>query len=311
MMNAKQPLKTILLLTGFAVGWAALFLLVNVALGSIQAVVLAAGGLLAATIFTSVIYSRDAEKTIKTIIREDPGLFAAMSVGLWLAFAAQVVNRHTSAPSGADTIFMLSSAPLFAIAIAAARPGFKERITWGTAAGAVTALVGGMMIVANWERPSSFSPFAIFTLEELFLLASAAGLALFAATGRKLTGKYSAEALLTAALWVITPPTLVYGVFAGGGLFSFILKFVGDWLFFSLIGILAFTLPLICLLKVVEKVPVNRALTAVAVMPALVTVLIGVEQGFGFAYLPVPFTWPPILAGITIVIMGVAAVWTT
>ncbi|MFH1737009.1 MAG: EamA family transporter [Actinomycetota bacterium] len=310
-MDKRDVLKTILFLAGFAAGWAALFLLVTVALGRMPSVVIAAGGLLFATILMTAFYARDAERTFRKVIREEPGLFAALAVGLWLAFACQVVNRYSAAPSGADTIFLLSSAPVFAAAITAARPGLKERLTWGSVAGALTALAGGMMIVANWERPSSFAPFAIFRLEELFLLASAAGLALFAVAGRKLTRKYSPAALLTAAFWVITPPTLIYGMLAGGGLYSLILKFAAGWLLLALIGVAALAVPLICLLEAVKKVPVNRALTAVAVMPALITVLIGMEHGFGFAYLPVPFAWAPILAGITIVIMGVAAVWTT
>ncbi len=288
-----------------------MFLLVTVALGSIPSVAIAACGLTAATVFMSVFYSRDAAETAKRVIREDPGLFAALSIGLWLAFAGQVVKRYSAAPSGADTVFLLSSAPIFAAAIAAAQPRLRERLTWGTVAGALTALAGCMMLVANWERPSSFAPFANFRFEELFLLASAAGLAMFAFAGRKLTAKYPPAALLTAALWVITPPTLVYGMLAGGGPYSLGMTFAANWLLLSLIGVGALAVPLVCFLEATKGLPVVRALTAVAVMPVLVTVLIGVEQGFGYAYLPVPFAWAPILAGISLVIMGVAAEWAT
>lgn len=281
------------------------------AVGTTLSGVITAAGLLSAMLFMTAVYAQDAEIAIKKLFREDPGQFTALSVGLWLAFACQTLNRHSAAPSGADTVFFLASAPVFAVAIVAARPWLKDHITWGNAAGAVTALAGAMMIVANWERPSSFSPFVLFRPEEILLLASAAGLALFAVSGRKLTVKYSPGALLTSALWVITPPTLLYVMLAGGGLYSFLSNFANNWFQLIIIGIIALVMPLMCLLQAVKKIPATRAMTAISIMPAMVTILIGAERGFGYAYLPTPFAWAPVLAGITIVVMGVAAVWTT
>jgi drug/metabolite transporter (DMT)-like permease len=308
LINRKGTVKTILLLAGLGVGWSAVYLLVTVALTSMTSVVVAAGAVTFAALFLSVMFSRQAETAINKTFASEPGLMAAFSVGLWLASAGQIVRRYSSAPSGSDTILMLSTAALFALAMAAARPWGEDRPTWGSVVAVLAVLAGSLLIVANWERPSSFNPFMLFPTEELWLLASAAGLALFAAAGRELVKRHSPGGVLTAAFWAAAPPTLIYGLISSGGLRPFLEESRPGIFILVLLGA-AFAVSLVCLLRLLEKTPPRRALAAVAVMPALVTALIIVERAFGYAYLPVPFAPAPIIAGIVVTIAGVAAVW--
>ena len=81
----------------------------------------------------------------------------------WLVMA----NRYTDAPPGSEVVFLTTAAwgALLAVALAF---GTRQRIS--RAGGAVLALAGAAALVANWERPSSFSPFVRFQREELLML---------------------------------------------------------------------------------------------------------------------------------------------
>lgn len=309
-----ENLKSALLFSLFAIGWALLFLLVTVGLRSISSQTIVLGGLAFASVIMALFHGREGLASPWSMFRgflnrlsvdNELKTFLIMAGGLWLAFTFQIIKRYSAAPSGADTIFLLSTAPLFGLAISIWR---KENTGWGQAVGMLTALVGGIMIVANWERPSSFAPFAIFRTEEAFLLVSALGLAMFAVAGKRLLQKYPPPLLLTAALWTVTPPTVILWLLTGGAR-SIGSMTIGVWLLMALIGVVALALPLLCLLDAMKRISSNQALTGVSIMPVLITVLILAERGLGYAYLPTPFVWPPVLTGVAVVGAGVAAVW--
>lgn len=300
----------------FAVGWSLLFLLTTTAIQAGPKISLMMGAVTGATFFTSVFFGREAAAAFVRMFRNflgnltfgsDVGAFWGVAVGVFFAFVFQVIMRYTAAPSGADSVLLLSTAPVFALILGALR---YEKVGWGRVIGIVAALLGSMMIVANWERPSSFAPFAVFPKEETFLLLSAFGLASFALAGKRLVRKYTPTSVVTIAFWFVLPFTAIVWLLAGGPR-TFFSTSGGYWAMSTVIGIALLALPLIWLLDAVKELPATRVLTAVSIMPVLVTLLIGVERGFGFAYLPVPFYWAPIIVGIIISIMGVTAAWLT
>lgn len=95
----------------------------------------------------------------------------AGAAGLALAPWIVMANRYTDAPPGSEVVFFSVAAWGAMLALALAFSA-RERVT--RIGGAVLALVGAAAVVANWERPSSFSPFVRFAREELLMLLAGA-----------------------------------------------------------------------------------------------------------------------------------------
>lgn len=89
-----------------------------------------------------------------------------------------MLNRYTDAPPGSELLFLTTAAwgALLALALAASRRGAATRVT--LVAGALLGLAGAAGIVANWERPSSFSPFFRYQIEESWMVAAGVAVAL-------------------------------------------------------------------------------------------------------------------------------------
>jgi hypothetical protein len=130
----------------------------------------------------------------------------------WLVMA----NRYTDAPPGSEVLFFTTASwgALLALALALASHQRVSRV-----GGAVLALAGAAALVANWERPSSFSPFVRFPAEALAMLLAGvlwAGLILVllaAARRRQLT-----SAAWYAALGGLVCAGILAGVAAGDGM---------------------------------------------------------------------------------------------
>ena len=119
---------------------------------------------------------------------------AGFALAPWLVMA----NRYTDAPPGSEVVFLTTAAWGAMIAVALAF-GSRERIS--RAGGAVLALAGAAALVANWERPSSFSPFVRFQREEsLMLLAGLLFTALVLVLARAATRRALPVTALVAAL---------------------------------------------------------------------------------------------------------------
>jgi hypothetical protein len=90
-----------------------------------------------------------------------------------LGFAAAPLlvasNRYSDAPSGSEVLFLITAGWGLLLAVASLRPGdpVLARI-----AGAIVAAAGVAGVVANWERPSSFSLFVRYRAEEAAILAA-------------------------------------------------------------------------------------------------------------------------------------------
>lgn len=88
---------------------------------------------------------------------------AGFSLAPWIVMA----NRYTDAPPGSEVLFfsVVMWGAMLAIALAVTS---SERVS--RVGGALLAAAGAAALLANWERPSSFSPLVRYAREELFML---------------------------------------------------------------------------------------------------------------------------------------------
>ncbi|MEI8081694.1 MAG: hypothetical protein WCI74_07605, partial [Actinomycetes bacterium] len=93
------------------------------------------------------------------------------ALAFWAAPLIVLSQRASDAPSGADTLFLTTTVwgvlvVLGAYLVAGERPALTG------AAGAVCSAAGAAGLLASWEYPSSFSPFAKFPVREALMLAA-------------------------------------------------------------------------------------------------------------------------------------------
>jgi hypothetical protein len=117
----------------------------------------------------------DLGRRAATLLAERFPAAAGGVAGLFLAPYLVLSHRYSNAPSGTEVIF-LTSACWGAVAATAAgwalwRSGSRVRALV-VQMGSIAALAGSAGMLANWERPSSFSPFVRFVPEQLWMLAA-------------------------------------------------------------------------------------------------------------------------------------------
>lgn len=96
-------------------------------------------------------------------------LVASGALGFGLAPWLVVTHRYSDAPSGSETIFFTTAAWGLLIVLVAWTDA-EERPSGARTMLALLALLGAAGIVADWERPSSFSPLLKFPREEALML---------------------------------------------------------------------------------------------------------------------------------------------
>lgn len=112
----------------------------------------------------------------KALVQGDRRLAAQAAVGGALAFWAApllaLAQRATDAPPGTEVLFLTTSSWAFLVTVAVVVVSSASlRIgSFASIAGATTALAGAAGLLANWERPSSFSPFVRYTEREILML---------------------------------------------------------------------------------------------------------------------------------------------
>lgn len=220
---------------------------------------------------------------------------------LWGAPFFALTMRLTDSPPGAEALWFTTTvwglaAVLAAFAIRAERPS----VTAGAAALASTA--GAAALLANWERPSSFSPFVRAADREVGLLLAAL---LFAA---------AALALVRAIKRLGTRRTLIYatgsaalvglaGVLAAAPSVAAVAR---ESTALALLGLStgAFAVGWV---RASARAGVTRSAPALLLAPVALTGLSVVERATG-SYGPTPIVWPPALAGAALCVAGGAVV---
>jgi drug/metabolite transporter (DMT)-like permease len=225
------------------------------------------------------------------------------ALAFWAAPLLSLSQRGTSAPSGADTLFFTTTlwgvlVVLGAYLLATQRPALTA------AAGAVCSAAGAAGLLASWEYPSSFAPFAKFPVREaLMLLAGvffAAGVLALAEAARSLGARFAATLGLAAATAlgvVFSVPGLPVAVSAG----------VSSWKPGIYLGV-STAIFVVSWLWIAEKVGAARASASLLLIPPAMTALAAYEQLTG-VYGVNPFEMRGVLTGTAIVLIGACVLW--
>jgi drug/metabolite transporter (DMT)-like permease len=233
-------------------------------------------------------------------------LLAGLS-GVTLTYLLPVIKRFGLAPGGSDTVFLMNLAPIFLIPLLLV---FRdEKISLGKGAGVAAAVLGMIAIVANWERPSSFAPFARFFVEEVLVLLSALSFAVFVLAGKRLVEKYSPSVCSALTVWLGT-------IF----LFPLAMRIDGPatfaripsqaWTIILILGIISSALAILLFYDALARVEASKATSFLFLTPIFVTLMIKLEPVFGALTLPSPLFVGPIIVGSFLVVAGVIAIWT-
>jgi drug/metabolite transporter (DMT)-like permease len=221
----------------------------------------------------------------------------------WVAPLLVLSQRGTSAPSGADTLFFTTTvwgllAVLGAYLLAAERPALTA------AAGAVCSAAGAAGLLASWEYPSSFSPFAKFPLREaLMLLAGvlfAAGLLALAEAARRIGARFTATLGLGAAATlgvIFSLPGLPVAASTG----------LSAWRPAIYLGV-STAIFAVSWLWTAERFGAARASASLLLIAPAMTALAAYEQLTG-VYGVNPFEMRGVLTGSAIVFVGAIVLW--
>lgn len=94
-------------------------------------------------------------------------LFALGAGGFALSPLVVASNRMSDAPSGSEVLFLTTAGWAATLSLTAS---LRDRSVWHRLAGSVLTAAGVAGVVANWERPSSFSLFVRYRFEESMML---------------------------------------------------------------------------------------------------------------------------------------------
>jgi drug/metabolite transporter (DMT)-like permease len=240
--------------------------------------------------------------------RDSIGAAAAGAVVFAIAPLAVLALRRTDAPSGSEVLFFTTAA-WGALAVITASLGMR-RPSLMQLAGACAGLLGAATVVANWERPSSFSPFVKFpTLEVGMLLAGVA----FAAGSRYILRLARAHGLRPVLSWAWTgalATSLLAGIIAvlarpsGASQLSGAISQLGVQLAIAglALGVFAATWT-----SSLAKLGLARTASALYLPPVLLTAVATTEGVSRTALGPSPIQWTGALGGCALIAVAVAA----
>jgi hypothetical protein len=213
-----------------------------------------------------------------------------------------MVNRYTDAPPGSEVLFLTTASWGALLAIAVALP-VRERLS--RVGGALLALAGAAALVANWERPSSFSLFVRYLGEELQMLAAGVVwvllvLVLLRAARRGSLGVAALSAALGGVLGAgvlagvgIARGTLSAADFSGGGFWGY-----GIAISFATVGMLV----------ILRSATAEAIAGAYLLVPASVSLILIAEWVIG-PLGPQPMILDAVVAAAVSTLAGVVILW--
>lgn len=219
------------------------------------------------------------------------------------AFAwLELAYRSQWAPSGATALFMLSSVPLW---VAVARLVRREDDAARALLASVFVVLANGVILANWERPSTFMPFTLFPIADIALLAAAAA---WAAGGVEAEERLAGEPVLVRAataglgaawLLVLVPRSVIDIVSSGQG--SSGAGFLAATL---LVGGAALVL---AWHDAIARRGVQAAAFACGVAPAVLSAYVFIERWLGTRHGPIPLVGAAVAVGSALALSAAAA----
>lgn len=251
-----------------------------------------------------------AGRPLRAVASMDPrARLLAAGGGLLLVLGAPAVvasARMTDAPAGSIVVFWTAGGWAAVAAVVAGIPAWRagaRALTWLSLAGGAAVLAGAAGVVADWERPSSFSPLVRFAPQEIALLAAGA----LALVGTLVLLRSARHGSLDGALVCATAAG------AGGALVWWALegmafRALGERPVEIALASLAWGVVCVSLPRVLRLEGPARSGAMLAMAPLLLTALIGVEQLVGVAG-PQPMIVRGVVAGGLVLLTGAAALW--
>lgn len=288
----RTTLEALLLLVGSAVT----FVVTTITMDEVSDVFLLAASALVALVLVSAFNGLPVFKVLTE--RRSMALAALLAGGAAFSLAPLVLlaQRATDAPSGSESLFFSTAVwgACCALLAGRARPHGMLRPV-----GALIALLGTAGTLANWERPSSFSPFVKFPEQEAVMVAAGVLFALGASVLLRATrtlGARSATWLASAGALIVTVPLLVATHLPSGPTLVRLwpqLLILGAALAATQIGWTALSL----------RAGVARAGIVLFLVPLAITGLTWVERLTALRG-PDPILWPAALSGGGITLAG-------
>lgn len=247
--------------------------------------------------------ARAALSSVRTRPRD--ALFAAAGgvAGFWLAPLITLSQRASDAPSGAVVLFLTTA--LWGVIACVTAWGFAPKTTSALAlAAAVASAVGSAAVLANWERPSSFSPFIKYPQQELVIVLAGVAFAVGALALVRASRELDRRAVTLIAIVSAAVVSVVAAVpqlpSVAGDLSRLSSEFV-------LLGLGAYALAW-GWSHVVTTRGVVSASPALLAAPALLTLLSVLERMTG-VYGPNPIQWGGAVPGVVLCIAGATVVY--
>jgi hypothetical protein len=295
---------TLIAAAGVVVGVSATYLLTTVIMDALPDAVTVAGAALVAALVTALV-TRPSPRRVAAAPRN--AVWAAIAGGIacwWAAPLLTLAQRSSDAPSGSETLFFMTSV-VGAACMAAGFVWFRvPRHSLVIPAAAVAGLAAAAGLLASWERPSSFSPFVRFPVQEAWMcvaavLFAAGALSLAWAARRLGSCDAGAIALSAAAAAGVVAAIPSYTTLAGTS--------AEAWTGLFYLG-LALALWSASWVRVVERSGMLSAGSCLLLGPIALTLLAGVERLVA-VYGASPVDWPAAVACAVVLGLAVAAVW--
>ncbi len=263
---------------------------------------MACQGLIGAVVLASIGLGRAGVRGFGEQVKEAWAALGGLPPILLAGFyGLQVAKRYTEGQTGTEILLLLSIAPALVLLLGFPRLG-RER--WLMLAASAVAILGTVAILANWERPSSLSPFALFPFEESLIVAAALCWALLivllARRARELD-VFAAGAVLLAGGSLL----LAVIVLATGGVGAFALSLASLRLVVML-GLFGAALGVYSWLRLLRLSPTPaHSVAAVYAAPVLLSLLILFDQQQGLSG-PNPMIERPVILGSLLIVLALA-----
>ncbi len=286
-------------------GSAAWFVVSTLLIGEVPDSVIMAASLVVAIAFISGFVGSAVPARVKAAGRRETVLAGAAGVLAWyLAPLIVLSQRATDAPSGTETLFFTTAGALLASALAASFFR-RERPTYVQSAAVLMTILGTAALLGNWERPSSFSPFMKFPLQEAIIFGAGGVFALGLIGARRSAGLMG----LRSSLWIgVAAATTLSVVVALPDTMPAAAAYSRTWPQLMLAGVALSTMAT-GLAGFAGSRGVVRATAWMVVTPMALTALTVVERLTG-AFGPAPIVWTGAAGGSVLVVLGLLVLHT-
>ncbi len=241
---------------------------------------------------------------LRTRNRAAIGAVAAGAAAFGLAPLIVLSQRASDAPTGTEVLLFTTSTWGLLVCGAAVLFARPPR-SWSTLAASLTCGVGGLGVLANWERPSSLSPFVRFPVQHTWMVVAgvifAVGALVLVRSARTLGPSISATLALVGAFAVAVSSA----TFAGPVDVAVLARTADVLAVLAVFGALF----AVGWTHVSARAGLAWSSVSLSLVPIALTGLSFVERALT-VYGPNPILWRPAGAGIAVALAATLALWT-